>query len=178
MRNGKQTSVAKFNCGLHLSIIIMTLPDRAISDGSTKIQKGTVTCPRLCAWRIQDQNPADMLCNPITGSSSQTVALCLLKICTVEPSLSPCRPKPHACDSLITAHFYLLQSEHDLQKSKPCITDRVNFEKCFRRKMVDDSEDIELVSICGPGNSFARMETELWLYGQLKIRTWEVCRRV
>lgn len=44
--------------------------------------------------------------------------------------------------------------------------------------MVDDSEDIELVSIYGPGNSFARMETELWLYGQLKIRTWEVCRRV
>lgn len=52
-------------------------------------------------------------------------------------------------------------------KSEPCITDRVTFEKCLRRKMVNDGDEIEVVSVCVPGYSVAIRKWELCLYGQL-----------
>lgn len=52
-------------------------------------------------------------------------------------------------------------------KLEPCITGRVTFEKCLRRKMVNDGDEIEVVSVCVPGYSVAIRKWELCLYGQL-----------
>jgi hypothetical protein len=77
---------------------------------------------------------AKELSNLHSGSWTETIPFCLFN----------CR------------EFLFLPREYDLvkfPKFRP-IYNRVDLEKCFRRKMVDDGEEIELVPMCGPRSSF------------------------